>query len=425
MIIVDLSQVMISNLMVQLGNHTNTELEEDLLRHMILNSIRSYNQKFKNEYGEMIIACDAGNNWRREVFPYYKANRRKNREKSELNWAQIFDTLSKVREELKEYFPYRVIQIDTAEADDIIGTLVHKFGNTSEKILVLSGDKDFVQLQRYMNVKQYDPVQKKWRTTNDPDRFIREHIMRGDTGDGVPNFLSADNTFVIGGRQKPISQKKLDAWIHMDPREFVMRTCCVAIFVTSSLLISTTFQKAFVIVSKSNTKLRLARVVPSFSITLLKSVLKISSKVLMSSNMRKLAIAEIIENASKIESVEDRAQYLRNNESEQLKYILELALTPGVKWEVPEGAPPYKPCDYTDIEGRLYQEARTLYIYLLGNKPELTRLKRESLFIGLLESIDKRDAELLILVKDQKLPRTISTKVVNLAFPGLINEQVS
>ena len=220
MIIVDLSQVMISNLMVQLGNHTNTELEEDLLRHMILNSIRSYNQKFKNEYGEMIIACDAGNNWRRQIFPYYKANRRKNREKSELNWTQIFETLNKVREELKEYFPYRVIQIDGAEADDIIGTLADKFGNTSEKILIMSGDKDFVQLQRYMNVKQYDPVQKKWRTTNDPDRFVKEHIMRGDTGDGVPNFLSADNTFVIGARQKPISQKKLDAWINMDPREF-------------------------------------------------------------------------------------------------------------------------------------------------------------------------------------------------------------
>ena len=220
MIIVDLSQVMISNLMVQLGNHTNTELEEDLLRHMILNSIRSYNQKFKNEYGEMIIACDAGNNWRREIFPYYKANRRKNREKSELNWTQIFETLNKVRDELKEYFPYRVIQIDGAEADDIIGTLVDKFGNTSEKILIMSGDKDFVQLQRYMNVKQYDPVQKKWRTTNDPDRFVKEHIMRGDTGDGVPNFLSADNTFVVGARQKPIRQKKLDAWINLDPREF-------------------------------------------------------------------------------------------------------------------------------------------------------------------------------------------------------------
>jgi hypothetical protein len=220
MIIVDLSQVMISNLMVQLGNHTNTEIEEELLRHMILNSIRSYNQKFKNEYGEMIIACDASNNWRRQIFPYYKANRRKNREKSELNWTHIFDTLSKVREELKEYFPYRVIQIDGAEADDIIGTLVDKFGNTSEKILIMSGDKDFVQLQRYMNVKQYDPVQKMWRITNDPDRFVKEHIMRGDPGDGVPNFLSADNTFVVGARQKPLSQKKMDAWIHMDPREF-------------------------------------------------------------------------------------------------------------------------------------------------------------------------------------------------------------
>lgn len=220
MIIVDLSQVMISNLMVQLGNHTNTELEEDLLRHMILNSIRSYNQKFKNEYGEMIIACDAGNNWRKQIFPYYKANRRKNREKSELNWTQIFDTLGKVRDELKEYFPYRVIQVDGAEADDIIGTLADAFGDTSEKILIMSGDKDFVQLQKYMNVKQYDPVQKKWRTTNDPDRFVKEHIMRGDTGDGIPNFLSADNTFVIGGRQKPLSQKKLDSWINMDPREF-------------------------------------------------------------------------------------------------------------------------------------------------------------------------------------------------------------
>lgn len=220
MIIVDLSQVMISNLMAQIGNHTNMEIEEDLLRHMILNSIRSYNMKFKNEYGEMIIACDAGNNWRREVFPYYKANRKKSREKSELNWTAIFDTLNKVREELKTFFPYRVVQIDGAEADDIIGTLVMTYGDTNEKILILSGDKDFVQLQRYNNVKQYDPVQKKFRTTNDPDRFIKEHIMRGDNGDGVPNFLSADNCLVVGERQKPVSSKKLDAWVHQKPEEF-------------------------------------------------------------------------------------------------------------------------------------------------------------------------------------------------------------
>jgi len=220
MIIMDLSQVMISNLMIQLGNHTNADIEEDLLRHMVLNSVRAYNVKFKNEFGEMIIACDAGNNWRRQVFPYYKANRRKNREKSEINWTAVFETLNKVRDELKDYFPYRVIRVDGAEADDIIGTLAQTYGNTNEKILILSGDKDFVQLQAYMNVQQFDPVQKKWRKTNDVDKFIKEHIIRGDTGDGVPNFLSADDTFVVGARQKPISQKKLDQWLDADPKDF-------------------------------------------------------------------------------------------------------------------------------------------------------------------------------------------------------------
>ena len=220
MIIMDLSQVMISNLMIQLGNHTNADIEEDLLRHMVLNSVRAYNVKFKNEFGEMIIACDAGNNWRRQVFPYYKANRRKNREKSEINWTAVFETLNKVRDELKDYFPYRVIRVDGAEADDIIGTLAQTYGNTNEKILILSGDKDFVQLQAFMNVQQFDPVQKKWRKTNDVDKFMKEHIIRGDAGDGVPNFLSADDTFVVGARQKPISQKKLDQWLDADPKEF-------------------------------------------------------------------------------------------------------------------------------------------------------------------------------------------------------------
>ena len=220
MIIMDLSQVMISNLMIQLGNHTNADIEEDLLRHMVLNSVRAYNVKFKNEFGEMIIACDAGNNWRRQIFPYYKANRRKNREKSEINWTSVFESLNKVRDELKDYFPYLVLRVDGAEADDIIGTLAQTYGNTNEKILILSGDKDFVQLQAYMNVQQFDPVQKKWRKTNDVDKFMKEHIMRGDTGDGVPNFLSADDTFVVGARQKPISQKKLDQWLDADPKEF-------------------------------------------------------------------------------------------------------------------------------------------------------------------------------------------------------------
>lgn len=220
MIIVDLNQVMISNFMTQIGNHTNIPIDESLLRHMVLNSLRSYNAKFRNEYGEMIIACDDKNNWRKQIFPYYKANRKKDREKSEIDWNRIFEIMNKIRSELKEYFPYRVIQIDTAEADDVIGTLVHHFGNTSVKILIISGDKDFKQLQSYMNVRQYDPVRKKFLQENNPDRYLKEHIMKGDRGDGVPNFLSKDDVFVLNGRQKPLRQAKIDVWINQEPESF-------------------------------------------------------------------------------------------------------------------------------------------------------------------------------------------------------------
>ena len=213
MIIVDLNQVMLSNLLMQLGNHTNAQLEENMVRHMILNSLRSYKTKFSDEYGEMVIACDNTNYWRKQKFPYYKANRKKAQEKSEMDWKQIFECMNKIRAELKEYFPYRVIDIESAEADDIISTLVriHCF----EKILILSGDKDFIQLHTYGNVKQYDPTRKKWIDHENPDRYLDEHILKGDSGDGVPNVLSADNCLVIGERQKPLTQKKIDALLEL------------------------------------------------------------------------------------------------------------------------------------------------------------------------------------------------------------------
>ena len=218
--IVDLNQVMISNFMAQIGNHHNIKIEEDLLRHMVFNSIRGYNAKFRNEYGAMVIACDDGRSWRRNIFPYYKANRKRDREKSELDWNAVFEILNSIRDDLRDYFPYRVIQIDTAEADDVIGTLCHEFGNTSEKILIISGDKDFRQLQSYMNVRQYDPVRKKFLDENNPDRYLKEHIMRGDKGDGVPNFLSRDDVFVLNGRQKPLREDKLTIWLDQEPEAF-------------------------------------------------------------------------------------------------------------------------------------------------------------------------------------------------------------
>lgn len=220
MILVDLNQVMISNLMAQIGNHHNAQLDENMLRHMILNTLRSQRNRFKAQYGEFIICADDKNYWRKKVFPYYKASRKKTREKSELDWNAIFTVLNKVREELKTFFPYKVIQIPHAEADDIIGTIVHKEGtvlNTgAEQILILSGDKDYIQLHKYANVEQYDPTRKRWIKHSNPEAYLFEHIVKGDAGDGVPNILSSDNCLVVGERQRPITKKRLAEWVDVD-----------------------------------------------------------------------------------------------------------------------------------------------------------------------------------------------------------------
>lgn len=210
MIIVDLNQTMLSNLMMQLGNHTNAQLEENMVRHMVLNALRAYRTKFRDEYGEMVIACDNRNYWRKQVFPYYKANRKKAQDASEMNWVAIHECMSKIRAELKEFFPYKVIDVESAEADDIIATLTEEFsGFGGEPILILSGDKDFIQLHNHGNVKQYDPVRKRWIQHADPARYLKEHVLKGDTGDGIPNVLSGDDCLVVGVRQKPLTQKKI------------------------------------------------------------------------------------------------------------------------------------------------------------------------------------------------------------------------
>ncbi len=225
MILVDLNQVMISNLMMQIVGKNNP-IEEDLVRHMVLNSLRLYRRKFGEKYGELVICCDDKNYWRRDIFPYYKAHRKKDREKSGLDWHTIFEVLNGIRDDIKEHFPYKVLQIDRAEADDIIASLCHEYGHlgiqngSAEPILILSSDKDFVQLQKYANVEQYSPMQKKYVNCSNPARYIHEHILKGDRGDGVPNFLSADDVFIVGKRQRPLASKKIDAWNGMSPEEF-------------------------------------------------------------------------------------------------------------------------------------------------------------------------------------------------------------
>ena len=201
---------MISNLMVQINGRNAVELNEDLVRHMVLNSLRGHNKKFRKEYGEMVIACDSKNVWRREIFPNYKAGRKANRAKSEHDWDAIFSMLHTIKDEIKTFLPYKVIEIETAEADDIIGTIVTKY-HSAEPILILSGDKDFIQLHKFKGVKQYDPVHKRYLKDKSPEQYLIEHVAKGDRGDGVPNYLSADDTFVIeGGRQKPMRAKYID-----------------------------------------------------------------------------------------------------------------------------------------------------------------------------------------------------------------------
>jgi hypothetical protein len=209
MIIVDYSGICLATIIV------NKVLDEQMIRHMTLNSIRMYNKKFKDQYGDMILACDGANNWRRQAFPQYKFKRREGRGESTFDWNEAFRILHTIKDEIKENFPYKVIHEDGCEADDIIGTLVQQtqeFGNY-EEVMIVSSDGDFKQLQQYDNVKQFSPMTKKLVKDDNPRLNLIDKILRGDTGDGIPNILSDDNTFVEGLRQTPLSKKKKDAII--------------------------------------------------------------------------------------------------------------------------------------------------------------------------------------------------------------------
>lgn len=199
------------------------------VRKMVLTTIKSFNNKFKGEYGNLVIAVDSGDTWRKSFFPYYKIRRREATATSEIDWAKVYEIIRTIKDELKEYFPYPVIEVPTAEADDVIGCLCRHFGaddseflSSNEKILILSRDKDFIQLHKYSNIDQYDPIATdgKWIRTADPVAYLKEHIIRGDAGDSIPNILSEDNRIALKIRQKSIMSKKLEVWLTQDLSEF-------------------------------------------------------------------------------------------------------------------------------------------------------------------------------------------------------------
>ena len=199
MILVDLNQVMIGSLMVHL-HRAQDEIDEKLVRHIVLNNLRYYRTKFKEKYGELILCNDDKEYWRRDYFPNYKAGRKKDRASSPYDWDKIFTCLNKVRDELKDNFPYVSMRIPHAEADDIIAVLLMNRGEV--KNIIVSSDKDFIQLHHLTD--QYSPVTKELVNGHNPKTYLTAHILKGDRSDGVPNVLSSDDTFVEEKRQKPM-----------------------------------------------------------------------------------------------------------------------------------------------------------------------------------------------------------------------------
>ena len=214
MIILDMNQISVASLMMNMHMTKSDTVDEDMVRHMILNSVRMYRMMFTEEYGEVVFAWDSRHYWRRDYFPEYKLNRKMGREKDSRDWDQIYGVLNKIKDEVRLNLPYKYLEVYGAEADDIIAVLCKKY--QSENIVIVSADKDFIQLHKYPKVKQYSPNTKNMVNGVDPNVYIKEHVLKGDSSDGIPNVLSPDNTFVDGLRQKPLGKKKIGVILQTD-----------------------------------------------------------------------------------------------------------------------------------------------------------------------------------------------------------------
>ena len=212
MVLVDFNGLAVGSIMGSLNRGEG--LSENLVKHIIINNLRLYRKKYsESKYGKIVICCDS-RSWRKDVYPEYKANRKTGREKDKHDWAAIFDLIDSTLNDLRENFPYAVIKIDNAEADDIIGALtVHKsIPLIGEDVVIISADKDFIQLQKHGHVIQWSPLFNKMVKDSNPQKYLFEHLCKGDTGDGVPNVLSPDNVLVDHIRQSPMTKKKMAEW---------------------------------------------------------------------------------------------------------------------------------------------------------------------------------------------------------------------
>jgi len=213
--LIDFNGIAIGSLMAV--TKSQKDVNEDLIRHLILNTIIGYKKKFKAD--EVVICADA-RSWRREAFPHYKASRQKTREASPYDWGELYKIFNLILDEINDNLPWKVIYVKGAEADDIIGFITLKYAR-HQPITIVSADKDFIQLHSAGDVKQWSPIIKKFISHKDPVAYLKEHIIRGDSGDGIPNILSSDDTFVTSKRQTPMKKIYIEAWLEMKPEDFL------------------------------------------------------------------------------------------------------------------------------------------------------------------------------------------------------------
>ena len=223
MILVDYSQTAIAAVYAEAkGEFASAVMSEDMIRHIILNTLRNYKVMFGAEYGKLIVCTDSRNYWRYDLHPNYKGTRKKKKEDSTLDWKEVHRIMDKVRSEIDLHLPFPVIHVDRCEADDIIAVLTKMsqddvddsslFGEP-KPTLIISSDTDYVQLQRYPNVKQYSPMFKQMvKAKVSPIYDLNYKLVVGDSGDCIPGIKSDLNCLFEGIRQTPTKETEKVAW---------------------------------------------------------------------------------------------------------------------------------------------------------------------------------------------------------------------
>lgn len=222
MLLLDMSGIIFSAAIETFSFGKQLEMNLNTVRHIMLSQILYYKKKFSEEYGYPIMCFDGRHYWRKQVFPYYKQNRKKSRDSSKFDWNSFFPLYETVSKEIGEILPYYSFKLDEYEADDLIAVLTFN-ADPDEKIMIVSADKDLIQLQMYnQNVSQYSPKVKRQLTLKGSGYNLVEHIIRGDASDGIPNMFSDDDTFLVKEkRQKRVTAKKIDEALGLDKPEHI------------------------------------------------------------------------------------------------------------------------------------------------------------------------------------------------------------